>query len=82
MDKKIASKEFIEGWLTYLAIAFPKNEENFWGLLAERLQCYGCSELEVSKAVYSIIDYTNKEFLTIAEILQPILIARELNIVD
>lgn len=82
MNKNIATKEFIGSKINYLAIAFPRHEYDFWKLLTERLQSYGCSEQEINKAVYSIIDYTNKEFLTIAEILQPILIARELNIVD
>lgn len=82
MDKKIASKEFIENEILYLVTVFPKNGDKFWILLIKRLQAHSCTEQEVINAVYSTVDFINKEFLTIADIIQPILENRTINIVD
>ncbi len=81
MNKKIATKEFIENEILDLIIAFTKNGDSFWSLLIKRLQVHNCTEHEVSNAVVSTIDNLNKE-LFIADIIQPILEKRMKHIVD
>lgn len=80
MNKNIASKEFIEGWLKDLKVAFPNNND-FWNLLAERLQFHNCTEKEVIWGAYTTID-THKGCLNIADVIQLIIEERTANIVD
>lgn len=80
MNKNIASKGFIEGWLKDLKVAFPNNND-FWDLLIERLISHNCTEQEIIRGIYSAID-THVGSLNIASIVQPILLNRTLNIVD
>lgn len=82
MNKKIATKEFIENEILDLIIAFPNNGEKFWALLIRRIQNNCFTEQEVVKAFSIAIDMLNKEPLYIADIIQPILEARLHNIVD
>ena len=80
MNNKIASKGFIEAWLKDLKVAFPHSND-FWDLLSERILSHNYTEKEVIRSVYSTID-THKGCLNIADIIQPILENRTLNIVD
>lgn len=82
MNKNIASKGFIGSEILDLVTAFPKNGDKFWALLVKRLQAYDCTEQEIINAVDSTIDSINKDLLTVADIIQPILEARTANIVD
>lgn len=81
MNKKTATKEFIENEILDLIIAFAKNDDSFWSLLIKRLLVYNCTEFEVSNAVESTIDNLNKDFF-IADVIQPILEKRMKHIVD
>lgn len=82
MNKNIATKEFIGNQILDLVTAFPKNNDLFWELLTRRLLYYKCTEQEVIKGVYLTIDSVNKDSLSIADVIQPILEARTIHIVD
>lgn len=80
MNKKIASKEFIENVIFDLRIAFHENHDRFWDLLIERMMCYNIKEDELGWVVDSTIDRVNR-CLYVADIIQ-LLLDKRVPIVD
>lgn len=82
MNKKIATKEFIEEKVLDLVKTFPLNGDLFWTILIQRLLHYKCTNKEVVESVDYVIDFISKEYLTVADVIQPILHNRNIHIVD
>jgi hypothetical protein len=68
-----ANEYFIKEQIKKLIEAFPSSKYQIERILLERIVHYEFTRLEVKEAVYNAIDTVNKEYITVADVIQPIL---------
>ena len=76
MNKKIASKEFIETEIVKLKNIWV-NTPDFYELMSERMVYHLFTEEEVRYAIYMATEDSNRDYLRIAHIIQPVLNRRD-----